>query len=227
MKNTLSGEWLRKNAMVALVVAALVVGSVLPARASFTFTIAEVGSNVVVTGSGSINLSSLNFMNVSGGNFGYLDPTAFIPSGGAATQTDWYQGYAVAGNPSNFGTGGGTAATSSVSGGYFGFIPGYLGGNSTLFEVAHGYTSDSFFTLSSTWANESFASLGITSGTYTWQWSKNNGSGASDSVTVNAVPEPSALALLAIGAAGLAVLRLRHMLGVSIAIRVGREAEQA
>ncbi|MFZ4780173.1 MAG: PEP-CTERM sorting domain-containing protein [Terrimicrobiaceae bacterium] len=208
MKNTLSESWVKKYAMVAVVVGASVVGSVLPARAAFTFTLSEVGSNVVGTGTGSFDLSSLTYVTTTTGNTGYLDPSAFIPSGGATASTDWYQGYAVAGNPGNFGTGGGLSADSSVSGGFFVLFPAFFGGNPVL-EVATGYTSNTPFTVSSTWTNKSFASLGITPGTYTWQWSKNNGSGPSDSVTVNAVPEPSALALLAIGAAGLAIVRLR------------------
>ena len=49
-----------------------------------------------------------------------------------------------------------------------------------------------------TWANESFASIGLTPGTYATSLS---GGDAGAMVTVNVVPEPASLALLAVGMA--------------------------
>ena len=64
----------------------------------------------------------------------------------------------------------------------------------------------------SVYARATFASLGVTPGTYVWTW----GSGANaDSLTLQighapAVSEPASMALLALGVAGLGVRRWRR-----------------
>ena len=62
------------------------------------------------------------------------------------------------------------------------------------------YVSGSVLSASDTWSGQTFASLGLTPGTYTWTW----GSGAdADFFTMNiegsAVPEPSSLLLASSG----------------------------
>ena len=62
---------------------------------------------------------------------------------------------------------------------------------------------------SATWSNATFASLGLTPGTYVWTW----GSGEhQDSFTLNIrhVPEPTTLTLLGSAVACLAWLRRRR-----------------
>lgn len=203
MKHSLLGYWsssLKKSA----VIAAMVAGSALVANASLTLNITQVGLDVVATGSGSFDLDSLTlFSPEAGPNTGYLEASSFIPSAGSTSDTDWYFAYSVAGNPTNFGTGGGFSADSSSTAGFFVVIPGYFGGGATsLIEVANGYVSNTTFSVSSTWSNQTIMSLGLAPGTYTWEWSQNSdGSGARDSVTVNVVPEPSTYALLIAGLA--------------------------
>jgi len=172
------------------------------ARADFTFNISQSGSNVVGSGSGSFNLSSLTLFSAgSGGNTGYIDPSGFVASGGSADTTDWYQGYTVPGNPSNFGTGGGISADSNSTNGFFVLIPGLITGDTAILEVAGGYVSGASFDVSSVWSNTTISGLGLTPGSFTWQWSATSGGGATDSVTVNiaGVPEPSTYALFGLG----------------------------
>jgi len=47
-----------------------------------------------------------------------------------------------------------------------------------------------------TWNNQTFSSMGVATGSYVWGWS-------TDSITLNVVPEPSSLSLVALGLGGL------------------------
>ena len=64
--------------------------------------------------------------------------------------------------------------------------------------MATSYTTGTAFSGVLTWANESFASIGLTPGTYATSLS---GGDAGATVTVNVVPEPASPALLAVGMA--------------------------
>jgi hypothetical protein len=104
--------------------------------------------------------------------------------------------------PSNFGSGG-PATASSGTGDLFGVTVNLRELNLIL---PTGYSSGSTLSGTSTYAGSTFASLGMTPGTYVWTW----GSGANaDSFTLRivsaaAVPEPSTLAsgLVAVCALG-------------------------
>src|SRR6266550_1786191 len=79
-----------------------------PARANFIATIDQVGTNVVVTGSGAIDLTGLSFSTSALGN------ASIVPNFGilllASGVVDVYTGFS---GPTSFGSGGSTFASSN------------------------------------------------------------------------------------------------------------------
>jgi len=96
--------------------------------------------------------------------------------------------YSLVGGPTNFGSGGPNAIAANSSSGA---LVAIIGGLDQL-EVPVGYSSGaSLGTSSAMWDSASFSSLGVTPGTYVWNW----GTGAdADSFTLiagaAAVPAP-------------------------------------
>jgi hypothetical protein len=111
--------------------------------------------------------------------------------------------WAAFSGPASFGTGG-YYASADGSGAQVGFD-----GEAGYIFLPAGYVSGSSLTTSTMWPDATFASLGITPGTYTYTW----GAGpVADSLTLNAyiaVPEPSTWVMFAGGAAMLLVFRRR------------------
>ena len=133
-------------------------------------TIYESGSNVVMSVSGTIDLSGLTLIQVGsefGGNAGGLGTstaTFLMASNGVIFDT--YSGFTT--TPTSFGSGGGRGSDSST-GDAFGVIfqeaPPYQ------LIVPNGYTSGTQITSSATLTGQTFSSLGLTAGTYTYTWS--------------------------------------------------------
>jgi len=179
-----------KLAAFAIVIALGV--SIGPVQANpYIVTLQQVGSNVVATGTGEIDLSGLTFSYfLSSGAF--VDPSAgyiLTDAGGNLSS------YTSVSGPATFGTGTQTNV-SSGSGDLVGV------GGSQLF-VPQGYVSDSVLSDSSTYNSATLSSLGVTPGIYTWTW----GTGPNQSFTLDAVapavPDSgSTLALLAVALAG-------------------------
>lgn len=180
------------------------------AHAVFVFTLSQVGGDVVVNGSGTINTGALE-LGGSGTNRANMLPGdaglgAQLINGPASNTTyDYYTGGGLDG-PFVFG---GSVFTYASFGS--GDLVGFYTGAPDLI-VPQGYVSGSLLTDSDTYTGKTFATLQLvpnTTWTYTW------GTGAdADSLIVrvepNVVPEPSTWALLGLGGAGLLGLALRH-----------------
>jgi hypothetical protein len=175
------------------------------AQAAYTVTFVQQGPNVVATGKGSFDLTDLI---LSGGisSNALVAPSLSVVFTGPVTPTgtaaDTYDGLT---GPTAFGSGGITHADSG-SGDFVGVSFG------SALEVPGGYSSGNPLSDTATYLGQSFASLGMTPGTYVWTW----GSGANaDSFTLQigaaAVPEPASLTLLTVGLAGLGVARRRRV----------------
>ncbi|MBV9656516.1 MAG: PEP-CTERM sorting domain-containing protein [Verrucomicrobia bacterium] len=175
----------------ALVLLVVACGVLSPSRAHavFTFTLSQVGPDVVVTGSGTFITTGLTFSNNVNGTPG------IAPSFGnllvSPTGAQPFAVYSGITGPGSFGSGTGATESSGT-----GPDAGVNGSNHVL-GLPVGYVSGTFFTDSATYNNATFASLGFTPGTYTYTW----GSGATaDSLTVTGVvPEPSSWAMVGAG----------------------------
>jgi hypothetical protein len=179
------------------------------AQAAFIATIEQVGANVVVTGSGTFDLAGLTLASGAESSAGIFAPEGvFVIGSSNPESTDLYTGFS---GPASFGSG---AANSPSDGS--GDKAGLLGSLDALL-VPNGYVSGSALSDISTYDNATFASLGVTPGTYTWTWGTG---GDADSFTLNIgapdptpTPEPASLALLGTGLAALGLNRRRRRKG--------------
>lgn len=143
---------------------------------ALSITILEVSGNVVVTASGSINLSGLTFAALTGGGSAFVNPSgAVIVSSAVGFDMDSYGGNSTI---SNLGSGGFTSA-SSYSGDDFG-----IAGAGNEIYVRQGYVSNTPINGTITFNGTNFTTMGFTQGTYTSSW-------ASDSVTIQVGLPPS------------------------------------
>ncbi len=196
--------------MAAVGVAMLVgVGLCAPeAQAGYTVTLAQVGPDVVATGSGTIDLTGLTYEYEGDSTAGLVPNEANINTGPASFEArDSYSGFT---GPTSFGSGGAGTLASSGSGD----IVGIAVDSENIIKVPAGYVSGSSLSDMSTYDNQTFASLGVTPGTYTWTWGIAT---ADDTFTLvipaAAVPEPSSLALLALPLGLLMLLAARRRVG--------------
>jgi hypothetical protein len=159
------------------------------------------GSDVVVTGGGTINTASLDGPDRPHGLQPEIGPNyPSIEMGPTTFSIDLYNTITATG-PTNFGTGTETMATTGLQvGDPFGirFNP-----TATFIEVPFQYHGTPL-TATNTYASQTYASLGVTPGSYTWSW----GSGPTadsftlqiESPTTVAVPEPSTAMGAVVGA---------------------------
>lgn len=195
-------------AKLAALAIALVCGlSVASARAGYIVTLQQVGPNVVATGSGAFDLTGLTFggPDLLGPGVRPNFPAVGVGSPPVVAVDDYFANAPFAG-PANFGSGTGTSPDSG-SGDPVAIFPN-VGGSSGLLLVPPGYLSGPISD-SMTFNNQTFSSLGVTPGTYTWSW----GAGADQNFTLIAVPDSgSTFGLLALALAALfGASRLRFL----------------
>jgi PEP-CTERM motif len=177
-----------------------------PAEAAYVVNIEQVGSSVIATGSGSLDLTALtksavqspdDFIFPGGGTLALGDETAKVGK---------LQGYRGISGPASFGSGGGTPGLGGGTGSDL-----WVQAESNHLYVSLDYVSGTpLGTSTAIFTDSTFASLGVTPGTYVWTW----GTGAdADSLTMNigGVPEPATWAMLILGVAmvGLTARRRR------------------
>ena len=163
----------------AIVLASLL--SVRPAQAGYTVTLQQVGPNVVVTGSGAIDLTGLSAS--SGGSpfvSAQISPgNAVIVTGATSFNVNTYFG--VTGPEKVFGISYNTYA-SSASGDMVGIY--YHAQVGTGLIIPTGYVSGTALSDTATYSGTTLATLGVTPGTYVWTW----GIGANQKFTLKIPP---------------------------------------
>jgi hypothetical protein len=169
------------------------------AGSTFTVTLAQVGPDVVETGSGTIDLTGLTSFG-SAFSSPELYPDHGIIGGGPSGMIDLYTGPT---GPFSFGPGSATFPTTTSGDSVF------LEDFGLDIEVPQGYVSDASLSSGATFAGTTLFKLGVTAGTYTWTWN----SGANSFVLVIpsvAVPEPATWTLALVGLAGLGAALRSH-----------------
>ncbi|MBV9008586.1 MAG: VPDSG-CTERM sorting domain-containing protein [Verrucomicrobia bacterium] len=173
-----------------------------PAQANFIVTLQQVGSNVVATGSGAIDLTGLHGPSPANGASAIVPVAGDIVTGSG--NGTLYLG-PISG-PTSFGTGGPTDANSST-GPLVSLL--YNGGITSSIIVPSGYVSGTLISNGAIYNGQSFASLGVTPGTYEWTW----GTGANQNFTLeigtSRVPDSGSTMVL-LGASLFGLIFVRH-----------------
>jgi len=185
------------------VVAALILLVAGPARASVILTATEVGSDVVFQGGGTFDLTDLTFYLDSFSSSGIRANFVVVLLGSLPNAPiDYYQGIT---GPAHIGPGIGIGINFPTSG-----SGDKLGLSSNILIVPDGYASGSPLSATDTFAGQSFASLGLTPGTYLYTWGS---APHADSLTIQigAVPEPSSMMLLGTAIVAAAAYRRRRI----------------
>jgi hypothetical protein len=169
-----------------------------PPSQALTLTMLEVGNDVVVSGSGTLNLTALQGPIPDFNGVAFVDPEFSSFLLGEATDFDVYSGTIAF--PANFGSGTYFETRDGGSGDALG--PVQIFGFGREIWVPAGYQSGEPINSSAIFPGQSLASLGVTPGIYTWTW----GSGAdSDDLTLlveeSIPPVPGPLPLLGAAAA--------------------------
>jgi hypothetical protein len=171
------------------------------ARATFILDFNQVGGDVDAVGAGTIDINGLFLAAGQAGN-AYIEPsTGLALVGNTNTQPGYYVYSASISPNTGFGSGGMTDATATA-----GDPAGIAAATNYIVVPAH-YVSGTALADSATFAGQTFSSLGLTPGTYTYTFGPdsdsfivNIGQGSPGVGSSPSVPEPAGIA-----AAGLAL----------------------
>ncbi len=195
--------------LLTLVSALTLVWGSTSSQAAVVITIAQVGPDVVVTTTGTLDTTGFTIFGGGGSNQATLSASV-IRLGYAASVTDFTPGVGVSGPSTNFSfiSGSTNVATTAANGDVFAFFPS--GGSATI-VLPENYASNSPLSNTIVWTNTTLAGpnpaglniTGLVPNDYVWTLA--NG----DTITISVIPEPSRglLALLGVGAI---VLRRRR-----------------
>jgi hypothetical protein len=189
-------------ALSVLVISAIS-GTVVPAHAAYVVTATETDGDVVFEGSGSLDLTAWSFSGTTN-RIGGLDQPSVLLGRFNAVPVDDYANASKFSGPSSIGSGSPFVRASSGSGDYTGLNPDAI----ALF-VPSGYSSGDALSTSTTFAGQTFLSLGLNPGSYVWTWGEGE---ATDSYTLNitTVPVPAAAWLFGSALAGLTFIRRKQ-----------------
>jgi len=178
-----------------------------PAAAAIVMTANEIGNDVVFSYSGTLNLAGMSaFDNTSIATSRVWASGTLVQWRTAANNISSRYLNAFSSRPQNLGSGSLTSADTSSATGLFGVSGSNLYLDNTLTASDWLNTTQSG---SMTFQNNTLAGLGIAEGTYTWVLSGT----AADTITLNAVPEPSSLALFGVGGVVFACVAYRRRAG--------------
>jgi len=187
------------NALQRIGCAALLAAGLASPAHAYVVTLEQVGSDVVASGSGPIDLTGLSyaFASYSGSSYVWAAGAQIVT--GSNNNTDIYSGIS---GPTNFG-GGPQVNADSGSGDVAG-----IAGDYALIALPSGYTSGAPLSDSATYLNQTFISLGVTPGTYEWTW----GTGVNQNFTliIGTTPLPATLPLFAGGLGAIGVVGWRR-----------------
>lgn len=172
-------------------------------RAAVLTTVMEQGGSVIFTSNGSIDLTDLVYISSGTGSTVFqsdstttLSISSTFITGLSGSGDDRYLN-SFSSSITSFGTNPSILSATSSSGDYFGTSSNSI---NEILLVPAGYISGAVITGTATYASSTFASLGLTPGTYVWELTN------ADTITlqVGVVPLPPAVFLLGTALVGMA-----------------------
>ena len=194
-------------------VAVMMLAYPLLSPASVVLTAQEFGADVIIAGTGDLNIGNLTLISSGGSNpfsgTGAAVPLASNIGVGLSPLVDKYTFPSLSFPVGGYGTG--ATAVADIAGPLEPF--GFVGVTPLLLSVPVGYMSGAPLGGFSTFTGATLASLGFDVGTYVWNW-------GNDVIVLNvvappppqpAVPEPGTLPIMALGLAGIGFSRRRKL----------------
>ena len=198
---------IKKFMIIGAAVAVLAISGAAQVTASvLTFTLAQSGSNVFGTVSGSVDTTKLSIGAINTNSVYLWASMGYIAIGGTSSTN--VRAWGGLTGPESFGAGSWQAG--AASSGDAACHVGVSGTQGAVFLPTN-YTAGALLSGTSTWNDTTLSDRGITPGTYTWTYN-----GGADSIVLQAgdspaVPEPAFFQMGALlGMSGLGCLKLRR-----------------